>query len=99
MTPTTEAPSLTTAVEVQVSSEDYQELIDNLIPAFAGYSRAHGIAACLTLALVIMNPDISAEELRDGVRGVSQWLAQFVETSVQAATIEGAQANKVVLAN
>lgn len=55
------------------------EIIERLEPLVEEYPRTHVIIACLTLAVLGQNTDISPDELQSIVRGASQYICTELE--------------------
>lgn len=64
--------------ETTATGEEINAIIARLEPALWNQRRSHVIIAMLSLALSLQNPELTAEELQEGVRGVSQWIALFL---------------------
>lgn len=43
-------------------------------------NKNHVMMACLSLVLILQVPDISGQQLIDGVRDVSEWVALYAST-------------------
>lgn len=67
-----------TISEASASGEDIEKLISAMEPVLLGAPRAHVIIAALSLAITLMQPDISVDELQSAVRGASQYICLAV---------------------
>ena len=69
-------------VESQATGAEIEVIIaERLLPAIHDLERRKVLIALLTLMLTIMKPDISAEEVVDGVKSVSQYICMFLSES------------------
>ena len=57
------------------------EVIQKLEPALDGVPRAHVVIAALSIALTVMHPNLSPEEIQAGVREVSQFICLWLSTT------------------
>lgn len=55
------------------------EIIEAMEPLLLDFPRTHVIIACLTLAVLGQNTDISPEELHDIVKGASQYICTALD--------------------
>lgn len=63
---------------LSASSEDIARVMDKLEPALVGFPKHHVLFACLSLALLLQDPDIDIDNLQLGVMGVSAWITDFL---------------------
>lgn len=58
---------------VEVDGETIQQLMyEKLMPACEGEHTGHAILALLTLSVIMMKPDVTTEQLRNCVMGMSE---------------------------
>lgn len=68
-----------TVYSLETSGKDVQEVIDTkLLPALTGMRLELAMSAMFALALQQVYPPISAEQVADGVKGMSGWLVTYV---------------------
>lgn len=65
--------------EVTVPGDEIVGIALDLEEALDGVPRNHAIIALLSVVVTILNPDLSVQEIQDGVRGASEWLCLFLE--------------------
>ena len=65
--------------QLSATGEQVGAIIDKIEGAITGEPKHHVLMACLTLALVMQYPNISAEELQEGVKRTSQFIAFYLE--------------------
>lgn len=53
-------------------------IVSKLLPAIDNEERHKVIISLLTLAITILKPSVTAEEIQEGVQGCSQWLCLFL---------------------
>lgn len=66
--------------EYKVDGADLSKIIDKLEEVLTGEKKSHILVACLSLALLVMDDDIEAEELAEGVLGASQWMSLYIDS-------------------
>lgn len=64
--------------EVAVSGEEIHNLCMELEPHL-GANKQAALIACLSIAIAIMDPNVSQEEIREGVSGASKWICLFLD--------------------
>ena len=64
--------------EATATGEQIFKIVSDIEPVLAGVSRGDAVIACLSIAISVMNPDISPEKLHDGVSGCSKWICLFL---------------------
>lgn len=77
-------------VETTATGEEINVLVTAIEDTIMGAPRGHGIIALLSLTLMLMNPDITPDELQQGVRDTSQFICMLVEdaaTGVEQVTL------------
>ena len=68
-------------IEARASGHDITRLInEKLAPCLEGEDQSKCVIAMLTLSLLIMKPILSAEEVQEGVMGVSQWMCLWLSS-------------------
>lgn len=65
--------------EVQASGEEIHEIHKAMEPVLINVSTANVVIACLSLVLQIQKPDITPEQLVNGVRETSQFICILLE--------------------
>ncbi len=65
-------------VETQASNTEVERLADKLIPVLEGEERSLAVITLLTLTLSIVQPDITADQVFAGVKGMSEWICMFL---------------------
>ena len=55
-----------------------QEIIEQIEPFLIDKPQHHVLIACLSVAILLMDPNISPEELQEGVKGASHYLVMFL---------------------
>ena len=60
------------------TGEEIFEIASRIEPALIGVPRGHAVISMLSIAITIMNPDISPEKLQEGVKGASEWICLFL---------------------
>lgn len=68
----------TPIVETQATGKQVEVLVDKILRVLDGEDRAHGILACLTLALILEKENITPEQIQEGVLGTSQYICAFL---------------------
>lgn len=64
--------------KAEVSGEDVQKVLERIEPLVVDIPKTHVMLACLGLAFMLQDPDMSVEELHDGVLGASQWICLYL---------------------
>jgi hypothetical protein len=68
-------------IEAKASGNEITRLInEKLAPCLEGEEQSKCVIAMLTLALLIMKPVISAENIQEGVMGISQWMCLYLSS-------------------
>lgn len=62
-----------------VSNDDVFKIVQKLEGLIAEEQPAHVIIACLSVALILQHPEINLDQLGEGVHGMSQWTALFID--------------------
>jgi hypothetical protein len=47
-------------------------------PILAKVPRAQACMACLATTISMMNPNLTAKEMQEGVKGASEWMCSYV---------------------
>ncbi len=72
---------MSSIVETRATGADVERLIRlKLLPAIADEDRSLILISLMTLTLTLMKPDITGEEIQDGVKGMSEWMCLFLST-------------------
>jgi hypothetical protein len=69
------------SVAYTASGEEIFEIVAKLQPALENEPLDHIVMACLAIIMMVMNPNLTPRELSDGVKGASQWICNFMETT------------------
>lgn len=69
----------TQIVETTASGDEIKAIVELLEPALIGTQRTHGIMACISMSLILMEPDLTPDQLQEGVRKVSEYICLFLE--------------------
>lgn len=64
--------------EATATGEEIFEIVTRIEPALMGVSRGNAVIATLSIAVTLMNPDISPEQLGAAVSGASRWICLFL---------------------
>lgn len=70
------------------SGSDIERIMDKIEDALEGEATSHIMISCLALALIYQYPNISVEQLEEGVRGASEWISMFISDIVTPAKKE-----------
>jgi hypothetical protein len=66
--------------EATASSQEIFDVIEKIEPAIDGIRESHVVMALLTMVLAIQKPDLSAEELGNGVKEVSRFVCMLLDS-------------------
>lgn len=75
--------------ESHVSGDEIFNLLVALDPILAPLPKQNVVIACLSIALLRQEPDLTIKELEAGVRGASEWLCVFLSTTEAAKAVRG----------
>lgn len=64
--------------EASASSQTIFEIVSKIESVLLGEKRSDVVIACLSIALTLQEPDITAQQLHDGVSGASKWMCLFL---------------------
>lgn len=64
--------------QIEADGNDIAAIVESLQPVLTGLPRANALIACLSVVLTIMNPDITADELSDGITETSRFICMFL---------------------
>ncbi len=59
------------------TGEEVYEVVAKIEPNLVGVSRKLAIIACIAIAVTAMNPDMTEDEVQEGVKGCSEWIALY----------------------
>lgn len=62
----------------QVSGIDIKRIIDKIEPVINNEEHSHVMMACLVITIGMLKPDITLDQLIEGVKGASEWISLFV---------------------
>lgn len=83
------------SVSVAHASEDeVDEVIGAVEDVISGRNPAHCVMAFLALAIILQKPQASREEVIDGVKGASEWIALYLS---QVDENEGKDGSEITL--
>lgn len=77
--------------EAFATGEEIGNIIMAIEPILFNRPRAHVMIACLSLVFTMMDPEITEEKLKEGMKGVSQWICLFLTNNQPSDTPEGAK--------
>lgn len=66
-------------VESTATGQEIADIVAGVQEALLGVPRGHAIIACLSMALILQNPDISPEQLQSGIKDVSRYVCLLLE--------------------
>ena len=69
-----------TVVKMEATGHEIEAVIRSMEPALEGKDANHVMMACLALALYIQEPDLTPEQVAEGVEGASQWISLFISS-------------------
>lgn len=61
-----------------IPPEQIDPILDKLEEVLANVDRPAAIVGCLAAAVNLMYPDCTADDITDGVMGMSKWLVSFL---------------------
>lgn len=64
--------------ETVVSGEEIYQIVEKMEPAFEEVPISHAIIACLSVAIALSDPDLTELEIRQGVKGASEWICTYL---------------------
>ena len=67
-----------TILETKATGEEIEAVIAAIEPSLVNRPTHHVLIACLSLAILIMHPDISPEKLQAAVKGTSQYICMLL---------------------
>ena len=68
-------------IEARATGKEVTRIInEKLAPSVDGEDQSAAVIAMLTMVLLIMKPVISAEDIQQGVMGISQWMCLFLSS-------------------
>lgn len=83
-------------LEAAVSGQEIEDIIaQRLIPAIADVERSKVMLSLLTFFIVLMKPDLSAEELTNTVKQSSQFMCLLLSEQMGADTNETIPPNEM----
>lgn len=63
------------------------EMVNAMTRIFAGAEPLLMMSACLSLALLISEPDLDGEHISKGVQELSEWIALYTDSCVAPVTV------------
>lgn len=79
--------------EATATGDQIWSITEKLVPALSGVQRGHAIIALLSIVLATMNPDLSPDQIRDGVLETSRFMCLWVDGASKLG--ESTPSNKV----
>jgi hypothetical protein len=70
---------LTTTEHVYSTGADVAKVVDSIEPILSGFPDQDVIMACISIAICLQHPSISADQLTDAVYGATKWIADYLE--------------------
>ena|SRR3990167_2022519 len=64
--------------EASASSDEIQVILDLIEPHLIGFPREHGFMACISMAIILMKPNATEEELQSGLQGTSKYICSLL---------------------
>jgi hypothetical protein len=77
-------PEFPNSVSYTATGEDIFQIVAKIQPILEPERVDLVIMACLAIVMMIMNPNLTSEELQAGIKGCSQWICTFLETTQAA---------------
>lgn len=71
---------MTSSMEASCSTEEIQEIANSVEDVVGRFPPAHIVIAFLAIILAIQHPQITPEQLQEGIKGLSQWTCLFLES-------------------
>lgn len=65
---------------VGASGPEIQRIVEGMEPFLMQFSRDQVLIACLSIAILIQDPDIAVENLQAGVKGASEWMCLYLSS-------------------
>ena len=62
----------------QATGKDIESIVSAMESCLIGRNSSHITMACLAVALIIQEPNLAPQQLADGIRGASEWIAMYV---------------------
>lgn len=70
--------------EAVASGKDIHAIVSRIEETLQGTPRGHAVIATLSIAIMLMNPEIGPEELQDVLTQSSQFMCMLLSTGPQA---------------
>lgn len=67
---------------VKASGEEIYQLVNTIEMALEGASKAAAVIACISIALGIQYPEISAEDRVEGVHDISKYICLWIDSRI-----------------
>lgn len=64
--------------EVSATGEEVHAVIAALEPILLNVKPSLAVIACIEIAIVAQNPELTVDQLHEGVKGCSQWIAMYL---------------------
>ena len=68
-------------------------IVEEVSPILSKEDPSHVLMACLSLAFVVQDPDITPDDLARGVRSASEHIALFLSALYEPAEVPASQIN------
>lgn len=75
--------------ESHATGDEIFQLVKAIDPILVGHTKPQIIIACLSIALIEQEPELSVKELQDGIKGASEWMCVFLSTTEAAKLARG----------
>jgi len=75
------------------SGVDISRIIHKMEPAIENEERHLVLIACLSIACLVMDPDLTPEQLTDGVAGASEWMSLYLANRNEDGVVPLSQLN------
>lgn len=70
--------------QTRATGAEIGRIVDEIVPILGKEDPIHVLMACLSIAIVVQDPDISPEHLADGVKGTSEHIALWLSSIYDA---------------
>lgn len=70
--------------ESSATGEEISAIVSQLEDSLINIPRGHGIIALLSMALILMDPEILPEQLQQGVRDTSHYICLLLDGNTQS---------------
>lgn len=74
--------------QLEASGKEIMRVFRKIEAACMGESELYAMAACQMAVFIIQKPNINSEQLSDGVKGASEWVAMFLAGILDTKDVE-----------